>query len=64
MPGGLGNVAVDPVSGAALQEIIAKVMKTPPAVIAKAKSFLESGRAVVRGRHRACGLDDRRLGQS
>jgi tripartite-type tricarboxylate transporter receptor subunit TctC len=35
------NVEVDPMTGAELQQVVAKVMKTPPAVIARAKSFLE-----------------------
>jgi tripartite-type tricarboxylate transporter receptor subunit TctC len=36
-----GHVEVDPVTGRELQDIVAKVMKTPPAVLARAKSFLE-----------------------
>lgn len=36
-----GNVEIDPVSGTELQRIVADVLKAPPAVIARAKSFLE-----------------------
>lgn len=36
-----GHVEVEPVAGVELQKVVEAVMKTPPAVIARAKSFLE-----------------------
>jgi tripartite-type tricarboxylate transporter receptor subunit TctC len=36
-----GSVEVEPVAGVELQKVVEAVMKTPPNVVARAKSFLE-----------------------